>query len=74
MVDGRVVKRDGQLTAVDLQRLTAEVDAAADAILGRLRSAGRALPGTPPGAWAAIDPLSRGFHEQALRAVEDSAR
>lgn len=42
LVDGRVVKRDGVLTGVDLPRLTAEADAAAEAILGRVREIGRA--------------------------------
>ena len=72
LVDGAVVKRDGSLTGVDLPRVTAQVDAASDRILGRLRDAGRELPGTPPGAWAAIDPLARAFYAEARRAVADA--
>ncbi|BBG02534.1 MULTISPECIES: amidohydrolase family protein [Pseudonocardia] len=71
LVDGRVVKRDGVLTVTDLDRLTAEADSAADRILGRVRDAGRELPGTPPGAWAAIEPMARGFRAEALRAVAE---
>jgi cytosine/adenosine deaminase-related metal-dependent hydrolase len=70
LVDGRVVKRDGVLTGVDLPRLTAEADTAADAILGRVRDAGRALPGTPPGAFEALEPIARGFHEEAVLAAK----
>jgi cytosine/adenosine deaminase-related metal-dependent hydrolase len=69
LVDGRVVKRDGVLTAVDQQRLSAEVDSAAAAILGRVRDAGRALPGTPPGAFEALEPIARGWHGEAVRAA-----
>lgn len=69
LVDGRVVKRDGVLTGVDLTRLTAEADTAADAILGRVRDAGRALPGTPPGAFEALEPIARGWHDEAVRAA-----
>ncbi len=72
LVDGTVVKRDGVLEVVDQSNLTSEVDAAADRILGRLRDAGRELPGTPPGAWAAIEPMAREFHGQAVRAAEDA--
>jgi len=70
LVDGRVVKRDGVLTGVDLPRLTAEADTAAEAILGRVRDAGRALPGTPPGAFEALEPIARGFHDEAVRAAK----
>lgn len=66
---GRVVKRDGVLTGVDLPRLTAGADPAADAILGRVRDAGRALPGTPPGAFEALEPIARGWHDKAVRAA-----
>ncbi|GLZ54488.1 amidohydrolase family protein [Actinomycetospora sp. NBRC 106378] len=69
LVDGRVVKRDGVLTGVDLPRLTAEADTAADAVLGRVRDAGRALPGTPPGAFEALEPIARGFHAEAVAAA-----
>ncbi|MHC3472621.1 amidohydrolase family protein [Streptomyces sp. 7R007] len=71
LIDGRIVKRDGVLTTTDLTTLTADADSAAERILGRVRDAGRALPGTPPGAWAAVEPMARGFHEQAVRAVKN---
>ncbi|GAA4709596.1 amidohydrolase family protein [Pseudonocardia yuanmonensis] len=71
LVDGMIVKRDGVLTGTDLAALTAEADSAAERILGRLRDAGRELPGTPPGAWAAIEPVAREYHEQAVRAAKD---
>ncbi|TQR87525.1 amidohydrolase family protein [Mycobacterium hodleri] len=74
LVDGRVVKRDGILTVADQPLLTAEVDAASERILGRLRDAGRVLPGTPPGAFTAIDPLTQSFHEQAVQATTLAAR
>ncbi|WP_345420203.1 amidohydrolase family protein [Pseudonocardia xishanensis] len=70
LVDGRVVKRDGVLTGVDLPRLTADADTAAAAILGRVRDAGRALPGTPTGAFEALEPIARGFHDEAVRAAK----
>ena len=70
LVDGRVVKRDGVLTDANPTALTADADSAADRILGRVRDAGRALPGTPPGAWAAIEPMVREFNEQAVREAE----
>jgi hypothetical protein len=70
LVDGRVVKRDGVLTGVDLPRLTADADTAAEAILGRVRDAGRALPGTPPGAFEALEPVARGFRDEAVRAAK----
>ncbi|GAB3570827.1 amidohydrolase family protein [Amycolatopsis endophytica] len=73
LVDGRIVKRDG-VPATDLTALTAEADAAASRILGRVRDAGRALPGTPPGAWAAIEPMAREFHQQAVRAGDAAGR
>ncbi|HWD03635.1 MAG TPA: amidohydrolase family protein [Amycolatopsis sp.] len=67
LVDGRIVKRDGVLTVADLTTVTAQADSAADRILGRLRDAGRELPGLPEGAWAAIEPMAREFHEQAVQ-------
>lgn len=72
LVDGKVVKRDGELAGIDRHRLAAEVDAASDQILGRLRQAGRDLPGTPPGAWAAIDPVTQAFYAEARKAVENA--
>ena len=74
LVDGRIVKRDGKMTEVDTRALTKQVDAAADRILGRLHGAGRELPGTPPGAWAAIDPITQQFYSQAVEAVKLAAR
>ena len=74
IVDGRVVKRDGILTVTDRASLTAEVDAASERIRGRLRDAGRELPGTPPGAFTAIEPLTRSFHEQAIQAMTVASR
>lgn len=73
LVDGRVVKRDGVLTGVDLPRLAAEADTAAEAILGRAHAAGHTLPGTPAGAFEALEPIARGWHAEAVRAVEDRA-
>lgn len=73
LVDGRVVKRDGLLTGVDLPRLAAEADAAAEAILGRVHAAGHTLPGTPAGAFEALEPIARGWHAEAVRAVEGRA-
>jgi cytosine/adenosine deaminase-related metal-dependent hydrolase len=72
MVDGKVVKRDGQLTETKLSSLTSEVDAASARILGRIRQAGRELPGTPAGAWAAIEPMACGFKAQAVAAVNQA--
>jgi cytosine/adenosine deaminase-related metal-dependent hydrolase len=69
LVDGRVVKRHGLLSGVDLPALTAEADSAAQAVLGRVRDAGRALPGTPPGAFEALEPIARGWHEEAIQAA-----
>ncbi|SPT50155.1 amidohydrolase family protein [Actinomadura madurae] len=71
LIDGRIVKRDGVLTGTDLTALTADADAASERILGRVSDAGRALPGTPPGAWAEIEPMVREHHEQAVRAVRN---
>ncbi|PXY28420.1 amidohydrolase family protein [Prauserella muralis] len=73
LVDGRILKRDGVLTSTDLTALTADADAAADRILGRVRDAGRALPGTPEGAWAAIEPTAREYQRQAADAGRRTA-
>ena len=70
MVDGNIVKRDGVLTVADLTSVTNDVDAASDRILGRIRDAGRELPGTPPGAWAAIEPMACGFKATAVAAAK----
>ena len=71
VVDGVAVKRDGVVLGTPLAELTARADAAADRILQRLHDAGRELPGTPPGAWAAIDPMAQLHHEQARDAVRE---
>lgn len=47
------------LTGVDPPRLTAEADTAAEAILGR----------APPGALEALEPVARGFRDEATRAA-----
>ncbi|MBN9738184.1 MULTISPECIES: amidohydrolase family protein [unclassified Pseudonocardia] len=74
LVDGRVVKRDGVLTVTDHHALSTSADAAAERILGRVRDAGRDLPGTPPGAWAAIEPMARSNYEQARREAQGQPR
>jgi cytosine/adenosine deaminase-related metal-dependent hydrolase len=73
LVEGRAVKRDGVLLGTPLSELTARADAAADRIMQRLQDAGRQLPGTPEGAWAAIDPMARMHYEQALQAIRDAS-
>ena len=73
LVDGKIVKRDGVLAVADLGTLTAEVDAASGRILGRIRDAGRELPGTPPGSWAAIEPMACEFKAQAVLAARNAA-
>ncbi|WP_243769882.1 amidohydrolase family protein [Amycolatopsis acidicola] len=70
LVDGRIVKRDGVLTGVDMPRLTEEADSAAEAILGRIRDAGQELPGTPPGAFATADAAAREIYADAVRAAK----
>ena len=57
LVDGRVVKRDGALVGLDLPSLTRQADTAAEGLLQRVADAGATLPGTPPGAWAALEPV-----------------
>jgi hypothetical protein len=59
LVDGRVVKREGRPAGVDLPALTAA------AILRRVADAIQALPGTPPRAWAGLEPMALGFRDQA---------
>lgn len=49
LVDGVVVKRAGELVGVDRASLDARVERSADEVFGRIRAAGRELPGTPPG-------------------------
>ncbi|MEU9705559.1 amidohydrolase family protein [Streptomyces sp. NPDC047981] len=58
LVAGRFVKRDGALLGVDMTRLLAEADASAAGVLQRVAAAGRQLPGTPPGGWAALQSLN----------------
>jgi len=57
LVDGRVVKRDGVLVDLDAVDLGRRADAAVDALLGRIADGGGTLPGTPPGAWDALEPV-----------------
>lgn len=57
LVDGRVVKRDGVLVDLDAVDLGRRADAAVDALLGRIADGGLTLPGTPPGAWDALEPV-----------------
>jgi cytosine/adenosine deaminase-related metal-dependent hydrolase len=71
LIDGRIVKRNGELTAVDQGGLTRRVDTAAERILNDVQRAGRSLPGTPPGGWAATDPMAHEFYRQALDAVNE---
>lgn len=47
LIDGKVVKRDGELVGVDVAALTARADASAEAILRRMRDRGD-VPGMPP--------------------------
>jgi cytosine/adenosine deaminase-related metal-dependent hydrolase len=48
LVAGRVVKRDGAMTGVDLPGLLERADASAEQVLGRVRAAVPMLPPTPP--------------------------
>lgn len=65
LVDGEVVKRDGTLLVHDLAELGRRADTAAQQVLERVADAGVDLPGTPPGAWEALDPMARGFLAEA---------
>jgi cytosine/adenosine deaminase-related metal-dependent hydrolase len=65
LVDGRVVKRNGELVDADLPRLLERADTAADDILTRIADAGQVLPGTPPGAWDVLEPMFLGFRDEA---------
>ncbi|MFD5390734.1 amidohydrolase family protein [Streptomyces sp. NPDC127074] len=49
LVDGNVVKCDGELVGVDRTSLDARLERSAQEVFGRIEAAGRALPGTPPG-------------------------
>ncbi|EXG82083.1 amidohydrolase family protein [Cryptosporangium arvum] len=69
LVDGRVVKQDGELVDHDLAGLATKADAAAAGILARVTDAGATLPGTPPGAWAAIEPMAQEFLADARRST-----
>lgn len=72
LVDGEVVKRDGVLVAHDLADLGRRVDTAAGQILDRIAEAGVTLPGTPPGAWGAIEPMAQGFLAEAKASVAEA--
>lgn len=73
MIDGEVVKRDGALVHHDLAALGRQADSAAQQILERVADAGITLPGTPPAAWEALEPMTRGFLAEA-RACVDARR
>lgn len=51
LVAGRFRKRDGILAGIDQTQLLADADSSAERLLARVETSGRALPGTPPGAW-----------------------
>ena len=58
LVDGRVIKRDGVLTGVDVARLLAQGDTSAEQVLTRVRAAVPVLPPTPPGGFAVIGEMA----------------
>jgi cytosine/adenosine deaminase-related metal-dependent hydrolase len=60
MVAGRVVKRDGVVTGVDLPRLLQQAETSADEVLSRVRAAVPALPPTPPGGFGVIRGMAAG--------------
>ncbi|NEA98543.1 amidohydrolase family protein [Streptomyces sp. SID13726] len=67
LVAGRFVKRDGELTGTGLPALPARADRSAEAVLGRLASAGRPLPGTPPEGWGLVARMSSALQEAPER-------
>lgn len=54
LVAGRVVKRDGVMTAVDLPGLLPRAKTSAENVLARVRAAVPVLPPVPPGGVAVI--------------------
>lgn len=60
MVAGRVVKRDGVMTGVDLPRLLQQAETSADEVLSRVRAAVPTLPPTPPGGFGVIRGMAAG--------------
>jgi cytosine/adenosine deaminase-related metal-dependent hydrolase len=73
MVDGEVVKRDGVMVNHDLADLGRRADVAAEGILERVAEAGFELPGTPPGAWAALQPTVLGHLDEARSALQSGS-
>nr|WP_296774121.1 amidohydrolase family protein [Rhodococcus sp. (in: high G+C Gram-positive bacteria)] len=57
LVDGKIVKRDGQLVAVDLESLTAQAEESSRAILDRVHAHVPQLPGTPEGTFDGVATL-----------------
>jgi hypothetical protein len=49
MIDGNVLKRDGQLVGVDRAELDRRLEDSSREIFARIAEAGAELPGTPPG-------------------------
>jgi cytosine/adenosine deaminase-related metal-dependent hydrolase len=58
MIDGNILKRDGQLIGVDRAELDRCLDDSSRAILARIAESGTELPGTPPGG---MFPIIRGL-------------
>jgi cytosine/adenosine deaminase-related metal-dependent hydrolase len=58
MVAGQFVKRDHQMTGVDVERLTADAETSAAGVLDRVRRGGVQLPGTPPDPWALLGAMT----------------
>jgi cytosine/adenosine deaminase-related metal-dependent hydrolase len=54
IVAGQFVKRDHQMTGVNMARLTGDAETSAAAVLDRVRGSGVRLPGTPPEPWALL--------------------
>ena len=73
LVEGNIVKRDGIVLSHDIHALGRRADTAAQQILERVAASGRSLPGTPPGAWGAIDPMAQGFLREARAAAAAAA-
>lgn len=69
LVGGEIVKLDGRLVHHDLAELGRRADTAAREIFARVEATGAILPGTPPGAWGAIDPMAQGYLAEARASV-----
>lgn len=59
LAGGRVVKRDGVMTGVDLPRLIEQGDTSAEQVLARVRSAVPVLPPTAPGGFALFGDMAK---------------